>query len=211
MGDTRWTVHTSDGLTLAVRRTGTRGRPVLVAVHGYPDDASVWDEVSALLVDDFDIVAYDIRGAGASSRPRALRAYRLEQLAADLRCVIDEVSPAAPVHLLAHDWGSVQAFYALRRNRVRVASYTSISGPDLDATGAWMRSLAGGGPAGWARLGRQLASSAYIGAFLLPGPIELAVRRGRVERQVAADPSRRGMPVQRADLLDGLRLYRANL
>jgi pimeloyl-ACP methyl ester carboxylesterase len=205
----RHTVTTTDGLSLALHRSGTAGRPVLVAVHGYPDDASIWDGVAALLEADFDIVAYDVRGAGASSRPRSVRAYRLEQLAADLNTVIDEVSPDAPVHVVAHDWGSVQVFYTLRHGLSRVASFTSISGPDLDAASAWMRAQARSGPAGWARLARQTAASWYIGAFLIPGPVDVAIRRGLVGRVVAG--ARGGHPATEADLSDGLRLYRANM
>jgi pimeloyl-ACP methyl ester carboxylesterase len=205
----RRTVTTTDGLSLALYRSETPGRPVLVAVHGYPDDASVWDGMAALLVDDFDIVAYDVRGAGASSRPRAVRSYRLEQLTADLTTVIDSVSPTAPVHVVAHDWGSVQVFYALRHGLGRIASFTSISGPDLDAAGAWMRRQLSRGPAGWAEAARQVAASWYIGAFLVPGPVEMAIRRGLVGRVVAA--ARDGRSASGADLVDGLRLYRANM
>lgn len=206
------TVRTDDGVALAVRRSGTPGRPVLVCVHGYPDDSSVWAGVAGALADDFDIVTYDVRGAGASGRPRRRAAYRLDRLAADLRTVVDLVSPTAPVHLLAHDWGSIQAFYALPRTlRGRALSYTSISGPDLDAARGWLRAQLRGGPRGWRLLARQMTASGYIGAFLLPGPADLAVRIGFVARVVARDPSRRGQPVARADLRDGLKLYRANM
>ncbi len=37
-------VVTTDGLTLAVTAQGDPERPTIVAVHGYPDDHTVWDE-----------------------------------------------------------------------------------------------------------------------------------------------------------------------
>ena len=61
----------------------------------------------------YHVVTYDIRGAGRSGKPAQRRAYRLDQLAADLRAVVDAVSPDRAAHLLAHDWGSIQACHAV--------------------------------------------------------------------------------------------------
>jgi pimeloyl-ACP methyl ester carboxylesterase len=213
-------VTAPDGVRLATRSYGDPAAPTLVCVHGFPDDRTVWDGVVEALAGDFHVVTYDVRGAGRSDRPRARRAYRLDRLADDLAAVVDAASPDRPVHLLGHDWGSLQVWYTLSHQAHqggggtlagRVASFTSISGPDLDHAGAWLRGQLRGGVRGWGRFARQALSSTYIGVFLLPGPVDIATRLGIVGWVVRTDPSRRRTPVSRADVRDGLRLYRANM
>jgi len=206
------TVVTDDGVSLSVRRSGTASGPVILFVHGFPDDSHVWSGVVAALAGSAQLVTYDVRGAGASGAPAGRSAYRLDRLAADLRAVADAVSPASPVHLVGHDWGSTQAFYALDSTLVgRVASFTSISGPHLGHARSWIFRQIRRGPAGWAPLVRQAFSSAYLAAFVVPGPIDLAIRAGLVGRLVARDSSRCGARVTRADVRHGLNIYRANL
>ena len=104
-------VTASDGVQLAVYTAGPPGAPVVLCVHGYPDDHRVWDSVVADLARDLRVVAYDVRGAGASDVPPERNAYRADQLADDVARVASTTGDA-PVHLLAHDWGSVQAWRA---------------------------------------------------------------------------------------------------
>jgi pimeloyl-ACP methyl ester carboxylesterase len=201
-------VVTGDGVSLSVRKSGSATGPVIVFVHGFPDNAHVWSGVTAALAGEARLVTYDVRGAGSSGAPADRQAYGIGRLAADLREIIDAMSPDQRVHLVGHDWGSIQAFHALRTTLSgRVASYTSISGPDLDHIRQWQRRQLRGGPTGWWRLARQSVSSAYIGAFLLPGPVDLAARLGILGRLVTRDPSRLGTRVSRADVRHGLNLY----
>ncbi|TVS98768.1 alpha/beta fold hydrolase, partial [Amycolatopsis bartoniae] len=131
----------SGGVRLAVFEEGPRDAPTVVLVHGYPDTHAVWDDVAAALASRFHVVRYDVRGAGRSDVPRGTAAYRLEHLKNDLFAVLDAVSPDAPVHLVAHDWGSLQSWEAVTEPgaHTRIASYTSISGPCLDHVAHWMR------------------------------------------------------------------------
>ncbi|MEK6443112.1 hypothetical protein [Pseudonocardia sp. T1-2H] len=62
-------ITTTDGLRLAVQVSGPEGAPVVVAVHGYPDDHTVWDGVVGELVATHRVATYDVRGAGASDVP----------------------------------------------------------------------------------------------------------------------------------------------
>src|SRR5690625_335712 len=86
----------TNGVRLACFTQGDDSQPTLVFVHGYPDTHAVWARMSDVLQHEFHCVSYDVRGAGASSRPRATRAYRLQHLAADLAAVIDWASPERP-------------------------------------------------------------------------------------------------------------------
>jgi NAD(P)-dependent dehydrogenase (short-subunit alcohol dehydrogenase family)/pimeloyl-ACP methyl ester carboxylesterase len=214
-------VGASDGVVLAVQeRGGPPGAPTVLAVHGYPDDHTVWGGVAVELSGRYRVITYDVRGAGASGAPARRSGFRLDQLADDLATVLDEVSPDRPVHLLAHDWGSIQGWHALTasapRARLagRVASYTSISGPGLDQAGAWFRArLRRPTPRGLRELCTQLAASGYIGFFQLPVLPELAWRSGVLPRLMrvlsAGDQGLRAPSV--TDAVRGLALYRENM
>lgn len=200
-------VPSSDGVALAVFETGDPVRPTVVAVHGYPDDHTVWDGVVDLLADEFHVVTYDVRGAGASEAPSDRAGYRIPQLVDDLVAVLDAVAPGQDVHLVGHDWGSVQSWGAVVDPRVepRLLSFTSISGPGLDYAGAWLRDIRSHPGAAL----RQLAESSYIGFFQLPRVPEAAIRAGLLDRLLtwtSASASRRSS----RDAVNGLELYRAN-
>ncbi|MFD4182407.1 alpha/beta fold hydrolase, partial [Rhodococcus sp. NPDC058514] len=94
---------------LAVFEQGNPSGPTLVLVHGWPDTHQLWEHVLPHLTDRFRVISYDTRGSGQSTVPSAVEDYRLELLAQDLFAVLDAVSPDQPVHLLAHDWGSVES------------------------------------------------------------------------------------------------------
>ena len=213
----------SGDLSLAVREHSpcAPGAPHVVLVHGYPDQQDVWDRVVAVLRQSgMHLVTYDVRGAGASDVPADRSGYRTERLVEDLAAVVEATVPDGdPVHLVGHDWGSVQLWDAVDENRTdprlagRLASFTSISGPSLDHVAGL---AASGGPG--RRLGRlrQLAHSWYIYVFLVPGLPELLWRR--FHRQAAAVIARSegrsathfGAALPR-NAVHGLGLYRANV
>ncbi|MGA5262551.1 SDR family oxidoreductase [Streptomyces griseoincarnatus] len=137
----RW-VRTG-GVELCVAELGDPERPAVVLVHGYPDSKEVWSRVAPRLAERFHVVAYDVRGHGGSTAPRPLRGgFTLEKLTDDFLAVAEAVSPHRPVHLVGHDWGSVQGweFVTAPRARERILSFTSVSGPSLDHFGHWIKS-----------------------------------------------------------------------
>lgn len=168
------------GVELCVAELGDPGRPTVVLVHGYPDSKEVWSEVAPRLAQRFHVVAYDVRGHGRSTAPRPLRGgFTLEKLTDDFLAVVDAVSPDRPVHLVGHDWGSVQSweFVTVGRAKGRIASFTSISGPSLDHFGHWIdRRVKRPTPRRVGQLLGQGAKSWYI--YLLHTPVlpELAWR-----------------------------------
>lgn len=210
------TVQSADGTRIAVFESGNPEGPVLVAVHGYPDNHTVWDPIADELGDRFRVVTYDVRGAGASGKPVAKASYKIDRLVEDFAAVIDAVSQDAPVHLLAHDWGSIQSWGPVTDPRFadRISSYTSISGPHLDYVGVWMRDRSHPG----ASL-RQALSSWYIGVFQIPWLPERVVRLGAVDKGIeraelkASGEAVLANPVIRseADKVNGIKLYRANM
>jgi NAD(P)-dependent dehydrogenase (short-subunit alcohol dehydrogenase family)/pimeloyl-ACP methyl ester carboxylesterase len=205
---------------LAVTERGDPAQPTIVLVHGYPDTSGIWDELADLLAGRFHVVSYDVRGAGSSTAPGSPAGYAFDRLTADLETVIAEVSPDRPVHLIGHDWGSMQCWEAVSTPRLagRVASFTSMSGPSLDQARAWLRRRALRSPRGLADLAGQLGRSWYIGFFQLPVLPELAWRSGlgrswgRILRAGGIEP-RPGHPADTItqDAVNGLSLYRANM
>ena len=217
MTPTRTVTHGE--IDLAVHEWGSAAdrKPTVVLVHGYPDSAQVWAAVAERLAARFHVVAYDVRGAGQSTRPARIRDYRILELMADLAAVIDAVAPGRRVHLVGHDWGSIQSWESVTTSpmRERIVSYTSISGPSLDHVGYWLRDHARPGWKG-GQLLRQLGRSWYILAFQLPlvAPTAWQVALGRSWPRImkamegtTIDAS----PTQTADGRDGVKLYRANV
>ncbi|MBA2772723.1 MAG: alpha/beta fold hydrolase [Nocardioidaceae bacterium] len=210
----RSTVGSGD-LPLAVWQTPRVG-PTVVLVHGFPDTHAVWDPVVRRLQDRFHCVTYDVRGAGESGVPRRQDAYAVRHLVADLAAVMDTVSPDQPVHLVGHDWGSIQAWEAVIRERSdvrfrgRIASYSTISGPCLDHVAAFSRSALHGG---WNRKREglhQLLHSWYVYAFHLPLLPEYVLRHASL---LVRDEGRHRHfgPTLTDDAVNGLNLYRANI
>ncbi|WP_043728764.1 SDR family oxidoreductase [Streptomyces zinciresistens] len=173
------TVRTG-GVELCVAELGDTAQPTVVLVHGYPDSKEVWSRVAPRLADRFHVVLYDVRGHGRSTAPKPLRGgFTLEKLTDDFLAVADAVSPGRPVHVVGHDWGSVQAweFATVRRAEGRIASFTSLSGPSLDHFGHWIgRRLKRPTPRRVAQLLGQGAKSWYVYALHTPVLPELAWR-----------------------------------
>ncbi|TMR95278.1 SDR family oxidoreductase [Nonomuraea basaltis] len=207
----RW-VESGD-VRLALFEDGDPADPTVLLLHGYPDTHRVWDEVVARLRDRFHVVRYDVRGTGASTAPRDRRDYGLDRLMDDLCAVLDSVGKPK-VHLVGHDWGSLQGWEAAGRPgvRERVASFTSVGGPGLRQTAHFVRH-------GRRRdVAAQLARSWYIGAFLAPVVPELAWRSLvplLLDRRLRAEGAvpRAGHPAETLlrDGRNGLWLYRRNM
>ncbi len=218
---TRRTVQNGD-VALAVFEAGDASKPTLVLVHGWPDTHLLWTGVARLLIDDFRLVAYDTRGQGETSEPEDDAAYELQHLAQDFRAVVDAVSPEAPVHVLAHDWGSVEVWEAVTtpEHASRVASFTSISGPDIDHLAQWGRErLTQLDLGGIGRVLEQGAASAYTAFFaspFAPAAFKLLANRTRWQQLLhlaeGVEPSdEHHGPTLEHDMVSGLRRYRANL
>lgn len=210
------------GVELCVAELGDASRPTVVLVHGYPDSKEVWSEVAARLADRFHVVLYDVRGHGRSTAPLPLRGgFTLEKLTDDFLAVIDAVSPGEPVHLVGHDWGSVQSweFVTVARTEGRIASFTSMSGPSLDHFGHWIkRRMRRPTPRRIGQLLGQGAKSWYV--YMLHTPVlpELAWRGPlgrrwpkilqRIEKVPAGDYPTPSLP---SDAAHGAWLYRDNV
>ncbi|MFD4970344.1 SDR family oxidoreductase [Streptomyces sp. NPDC058424] len=210
------------GVELCVAELGDAQRPTVVLVHGYPDSKEVWSEVAERLAGRFHVVLYDVRGHGRSTAPRPLRGgFTLDKLTDDFLAVADAVSPGRPVHLVGHDWGSVQSweFVSVRRTEGRIASFTSVSGPSLDHFGHWIAGrVRRPTPRRVGQLLGQGAKSWYVYLLHTPKLPELAWRNPlgkrwpgilrRVEKVPGDDYPTSSLP---RDAAHGAWLYRDNV
>ena len=215
-------IATTD-VELSVQVSGPEDGPVVVLVHGFPDNRTVWKHVAENLERDHRVATYDVRGAGESTAPSTRAGYKIGRLIDDLVAVLDEVAPdGRAVHLVGHDWGSSQLWGAVMREsndarlRGRIASFTSISGPGLQVFSHFWRN--GLRQRRFGAVGRQLVHSWHIAAFQVPFVPELVFSRlgGRIravlERRERLDghwdddgfreDARRGVNLYRANRLD---------
>lgn len=107
------------------------GSPTVVLDHGMGLDATSWRDVVEQLARTTKVCTYDRAGAGASSAPRRPRS--CDALLADLRVVVDRVSPRAPVVLVGHSFGGLlgRIFASARPDRLAGLVLVEPADPDF--------------------------------------------------------------------------------
>ncbi len=113
----------ADGERVHVMEWGPADGHTVLLVHGNPTWSFLWRKVVAEIRkrpggDALRLVAPDLVGLGLSSKPRG-EAHNLEQHAAWLGAVIDQVAPG-PLVLAAQDWGAAIGLLAMRTRRERL-------------------------------------------------------------------------------------------
>lgn len=98
---------TIDGLAYAYRRSGPRGAPPLLLVHGFTGRASSWREHLPAVAERFDVVAVDLPGHGRTPTSGAAHPLRVsvEETADDLAALLDRLE-LLPAHLLGYSLGA---------------------------------------------------------------------------------------------------------
>ena len=210
------------GVDLVVHESGDPSWPAVLLVHGFPDTSAVWRPVAERLSGEFHVITYDVRGAGASGVPAGRSGYALPLLVADMKAVAAATSPGAAVHLVGHDWGSIQGWEAVTTDdmRGRVASYTSISAPPIDHVSVWVRNRLRRGSGDLRSALRQAVHSWYIGFFRIPRIPEWFARTmanselwTEALHRVESVPTDEAWPAPTfsTDFEHGVELYRANI
>jgi pimeloyl-ACP methyl ester carboxylesterase len=153
------------GFTFDVSDSGPADGPVIVALHGYPENQTSWDAMTPLLTDaGYRVLAPDQRGYSPRARPRRRRDYRISELADDVLALVD-ASGADKVHLVGHDWGGGVAWAFATRHPDRLHTVTSLTTPHPRAMVASMVRSS------------QLLHSWYMLFFQLPALPEMGFTR----------------------------------
>jgi pimeloyl-ACP methyl ester carboxylesterase len=150
-----------DDVTLACASAGEG--PVVLALHGFPDDASTFrHQVPALVAAGYRVVCPTLRGYAPSGLARSGR-YDVEALARDVIALADRFSPADTVRLVGHDWGAIAAFAAAARAPGRFSHVCVLAVPHFAAFALNVDRA-------------QARRSWYIGFFQLRGIAEARLR-----------------------------------
>jgi pimeloyl-ACP methyl ester carboxylesterase len=154
-------------LVFDVIDAGPADGPVVVLLHGFPEQHTMWQPIiPQLTARGYRCLALRQRGYSPGARPTRRRDYRISELADDVRTLIDE-SGAPRVHLVGHDWGAGVAWQAAQRFPDRLLTLTSLSVPH---PGAFAKALV---------TSRQGLASWYMYFFQLPRVPEWYLKRGR--------------------------------
>ncbi len=90
-------------------RTADPARPLLLFLHGFPENAYSWRRQLLYFQDRFTVVALDMRGFGESDAPEGREHYSVDLLALDVLAVIRACGYESCV-LIGHDWGGMVAW-----------------------------------------------------------------------------------------------------
>ncbi len=115
----------SGDVELAVFSAGD-GPPVLL-LHGFPDDHEVWEnQISALVIAGYRVIAPDTRGCGQSTIPPQVSDYRIKYLLNDMIALLDHFG-LEKVALVAHDWGAMIAWRLVIAHPDRFERFAALS------------------------------------------------------------------------------------
>ncbi len=105
--------------------------PTILLLHGWPDTSALWRDVTPLLVDaGYRVAAVDLRGCGASDKPRDVASYAMGHLVGDVARTVAALG-VDEVTLVGHDWGAALAWVvaALRPELVTRLVVLSVGHP----------------------------------------------------------------------------------
>ena len=154
-------------LVFDVIDAGSADGPVVVLLHGFPEQNTMWDSITPrLTAQGYRCLAPRQRGYSPGARPTRRRDYRISALTADVLALID-ASGAQRVHLVGHDWGAIVAWRVAQQFPDRLLTLTSLSVPH---PAALFKAMA---------TSRQALASWYIYFFQLPRIPEWYMLRGK--------------------------------
>jgi pimeloyl-ACP methyl ester carboxylesterase len=160
-------------LVFDVIDAGPADGPVVVLLHGFPEQNTMWQPViDRLTAQGYRCLAPLQRGYSPGARPTRRRDYRISELGQDIATLID-ASGAQRVHLVGHDWGAAVAWHLAQQYPDRLLSLTALSVPH---------------PAAFAKAivtSRQALSSWYMLFFQLPRIPEWFLLNSRGEISMA--------------------------
>lgn len=112
----------------------TQSDTACLFLHGFTNDAHIWDALAAQLQQKRNIIALDFRGHGDSDWDEKA-CYTHEQLCADVLQLIQQ-QPFKRWHIIGHSLGARVAMLTLARHQLPVESLTIIdTGPEVRAVG----------------------------------------------------------------------------
>lgn len=120
------------------RDDGDADAPAVLMLHGFPQDSTSWDAMSAdLVAAGYRTLRLDQRGYSSGARPHDVRAYRMQHLVADAWGFLDACG-VRHAHVIGHDWGGAVAWAMAQHTPQRLSSLTVLSTPHPSALASAM-------------------------------------------------------------------------
>ncbi|KXS12011.1 alpha/beta-hydrolase [Gonapodya prolifera JEL478] len=208
---------TIDGVKLHFVEGGSKTAPLIIFLHGFPQNWTIWRNVLPPLARKYRVVALDMRGYGGSDIPEGGRgAYSLTKLTGDVKELAEMLQVEAgndkdaKFTLCGHDWGAVVSWeFAARYSRV-LSHLVIVNVPPPNAFDRNMTF-------------RQLSKSWYIVWFQIPGAADKALTEndaaglGNMLRDIRnvkeedIDVFRYGMFREEGRMTAAINYYRANM
>ncbi|NRA03893.1 MAG: alpha/beta hydrolase [Myxococcales bacterium] len=130
---TRRRIPAADGLELSLYEWSQEGTPLLL-LHGFGNDAHVWDEFAPAVASYYRTLALDQRGHGDSDRDPQRR-YDSVSMARDVEAVCEALDLKRLV-LVGHSMGGRVGIRFAARNPEKMAGFVIVdSGAELDRRG----------------------------------------------------------------------------
>jgi pimeloyl-ACP methyl ester carboxylesterase len=94
----------TNGINMRVALAG-KG-PLVLLVHGWPESWYSWRHQIPMLAEaGYRVAAPDVRGYGGSDKPKAIEAYAIKEMCADIAGLIAALGETQVI-LVGHDWGA---------------------------------------------------------------------------------------------------------
>ena len=160
-------VITHQDINLELRAAGPAAGPVVILLHGFPENWSTWrHQIQPLADAGYRVLVPNMRGYGESSKPKDFRRYRLDELITDIEAIRLH-SGAERIHLAGHDWGAAVAWWYALHHEEKLKSLSILNVPHPLA---FLHTLK--------RSPLQMLKSWYIFYFQLPLIPQLTMRIG---------------------------------
>jgi epoxide hydrolase 4 len=173
----------ANGQRLELAECG-HGDRLAILLHGFPELNFSWrHQMPMLAAQGWRVLAPNMRGYGASSKPDGVAAYRIDTLMQDVAALIDLAkaeNPTREIMLIAHDWGAIVAWHFAIKKLRPIDRLVIMNVPHPKCAEREIRKL------------RQLRKSWYIFFFQLPWIPEWALLRNDAEpiRQIFANSAK---------------------
>jgi len=155
------------GLKTSWLESGPKTKPIMLFLHGFPDNAYVWSNQIKYFQKKFHIIAPFLRGVGHSEASHDSHRYHIQAVSLDLLAILRDVDPTGKkeIYIVAHDIGTGHAWYLAPLLGKRLKGLVVINGAQSRQFFNRLKKNA-----------YQLLKSWYMYFFFLPWLPEIAIK-----------------------------------